>query len=165
MPEFIMPGKTAPDFADLPGFAQGYIEAMFWTETAHGYSIADWHSEETQADVREGRSDGVIPEDAGFVELHPDSLANILTDCAAFEQEAGDLLAKAYDRDGYTPERAGHDYWLTRNGHGTGFWDRSELDADKLGDALSEVARGRGEPQVWFADHVEYGDAPYVYHD
>lgn len=27
----------------------------------------------------------------------------------------------------YTAEHFGHDFWLTRNGHGAGFWDRKRL--------------------------------------
>ena len=36
------------------------------------------------------------------------------------------------------PGQAGHDFWLTRNGHGAGFWDRG---LGELGDRLSEAAR------------------------
>ena len=35
-------------------------------------------------------------------------------------------------------ERAGHDFWLTRNGHGAGFWDRG---LGALGDRLSAAAK------------------------
>ena len=38
--------------------------------------------------------------------------------------------------------RAGHDFWLTRNGHGVGFWDRGlEALGDKLS-AAAEIYRG-----------------------
>lgn len=37
-------------------------------------------------------------------------------DCAKFEALAGDLIADEL-------ERAGRDFWLTRQGHGAGFWD------------------------------------------
>ena len=36
----------------------------------------------------------------------------------------------------------GHDLWLTRNGHGAGFWDRG---LDDLGERLSAAARSLGE--------------------
>jgi hypothetical protein len=35
-------------------------------------------------------------------------------------------------------ERAGHDFWLTRNGHGAGFWDRG---LGTLGNRLSAAAK------------------------
>ena len=31
----------------------------------------------------------------------------------------------------------GHDLWLTSQGHGVGFWDREELDANDLGNRLT----------------------------
>ena len=37
-------------------------------------------------------------------------------------------------------ERIGHDFWLTRNGHGAGFWDGGWNDADFVKRALSFVA-------------------------
>lgn len=44
--------------------------------------------------------------------------------------------------DGSTPfECAGHDFWLTRNGHGAGFWDRGLGD---LGTRLAMSARAYG---------------------
>jgi len=39
-------------------------------------------------------------------------------------------------------EQIGHDFWLTRNGHGSGFWDRQYDNdpAETLGTRLSAVA-------------------------
>lgn len=45
---------------------------------------------------------------------------------------------------GINPERIGHDLWLTRNGHGAGFWDRG-LGAQ--GDSLTAICEALGE--VW----------------
>ena len=33
-----------------------------------------------------------------------------------------------------------HDLWLTRNGHGTGFWDRQLGISGEVGDALTTIA-------------------------
>ena len=37
-----------------------------------------------------------------------------------------------FRRDSLTPEQVGHNLWLSRNGHGTGFWDRGFLHGDFL---------------------------------
>ena len=42
----------------------------------------------------------------------------------------------------HDPAQAGHDFALTRNGHGAGFWDH---DAGEAGDALTESAEWFGE--------------------
>ena len=39
-----------------------------------------------------------------------------------------------------------HDFWLTRNGHGTGFWDRG---LGELGDKLTELAKSFGSADLW----------------
>lgn len=41
-----------------------------------------------------------------------------------------------------------HDFWLTRNGHGVGFWDRPEKYGEDLAEVLSEIAAGAGERRV-----------------
>ena len=43
-------------------------------------------------------------------------------------------------------EQAGHDFWLTREGHGVGFWDRVTLygSKGKIGLLLAEEAEGFG---------------------
>ncbi len=43
--------------------------------------------------------------------------------------------------------QAGHDFWLTRNGHGTGFWDKEEIYGVKNSEILTEMSKNFG--QVW----------------
>lgn len=102
-------------FFSLDTFTRAFIEAMFWTES--------------------GKDD--IAEDAGFSDLAGRTLQALMDDCARFQRENAVLLESAYQRDGYDAAQAGHDFWLTRNGHGTGFWDRDALDADDLGARLA----------------------------
>ena len=44
-------------------------------------------------------------------------------------------------------ERAAHDFWLTRNGHGAGFWDG---DWPLYGDIFTRIAQGYGEAYAIF---------------
>lgn len=49
---------------------------------------------------------------------------------------------------GCSPEcRAAHDFWLTRNGHGAGFWDRGY--PDDLGDRLTKAAKAAGSRDLY----------------
>lgn len=43
--------------------------------------------------------------------------------------------------DGISDEQIGHDFWLTRNGHGAGFWDRG---LGERGDWLTKQTEGYG---------------------
>ena len=69
-------------------------------------------------------------------DFHGSSIDKARFEVERFVSLAGDLL------DGLSDESIGHDFWLTRNGHGTGFWDRGLGD---VGDRLSEIARRFGE--------------------
>ena len=51
----------------------------------------------------------------------------------------------------YTSGQLGHDLWLSRNGHGAGFFDRDILDEGGLGEKLQGLARAMGESYVLFA--------------
>ncbi|QGZ16410.1 hypothetical protein Hena1_02600 [Erwinia phage Hena1] len=51
--------------------------------------------------------------------------------------------------DGYDYANAGHDFWLTRNGHGAGFWDRG---LGELGDRLTELSQSFGEKSPYIGD-------------
>lgn len=46
-------------------------------------------------------------------------------------------------------EQHGHDFWLTRNGHGAGFWDRGY--PDDIHSRLTESAHSFGEQHVFAA--------------
>jgi hypothetical protein len=56
------------------------------------------------------------------------------------------MLQKAYTSHNYDVEKAGRDFWYTRNGHGVGYWDRG---LDKaVAKSLSEAARTYGEAYI-----------------
>lgn len=141
MPQFILDGKDAPTFAALDPFTQGYIEAMFFTECEPGTTRETWKPE-TQSS---------LPGDVGFCDLAPDALARINHDCAEFQRAKAALLSWAYQRN-YDATQAGRDFWFTRCGHGVGYWDRKELEAKGLGDALSEAARKCGQRWAYLGD-------------
>lgn len=127
-------------FCDLDAFAQGYIEAMFFTECEPG-TDADSHDPETQS---------ALHGECGFADLAPEALAHIVAQCAAFQRDSAPLLEKAVVRD-YDSAQAGRDFWFTRNGHGVGFWDREELapDSDEY-EALTEImVANRDNNAVW----------------
>ena len=76
-------------------------------------------------------------------------------DTTTWDELADDMLAFADEY--YTEEVAelwsisqfGHDFWLTRNGHGAGFWDRGHGD---IGDRLTEAAKVYGEAVLYIGD-------------
>lgn len=165
MPQFEMEKDgtvNGQEFSDLSPFLQGYLEAMFFTNEATGVSMVDWNDPEVQSDRREGCLDGELPADAGFSDIYPDSLIKAHQDCSEFQQKARHLLSQAYSRN-YDAEQAGRDFWFTRNGHGVGFWDRDELDADDLGDKLSDIAKEFGSRDAAFGKAASGQESPTGY--
>jgi hypothetical protein len=78
-------------------------------------------------------------------DIAPETLKTMVADCQDFQGSFGDLLAQADQ----SLERSGHDFWLTRNRHGAGFWDRG---LGKLGDKLTEMAHPYGSFDLYIGD-------------
>lgn len=82
-----------------------------------------------------------IKPDCILADITHDSLCILEKDCATFQTEATKLLKRYYEVQG--EEQAGIDFWLTRNGHACGFWDRGGIDRE-LGQKLSDIAETFG---------------------
>jgi hypothetical protein len=81
--------------------------------------------------------------DYSAADVDAGSLASMRADCDAFvENNKNDLV-------NLTAEQAGHDFWLTRNGHGAGFWDRG---LGAIGDRLTEASKSLGDCNVYVGD-------------
>lgn len=114
-------------FKIMDNFTKAYIEAMLWTECDPG----------TDANTHDPENDFPLHGNCGIEDLAPKTLETIQKECADFQTKNADILKQAYRPD-YDEARAGHDFWLTRNGHGAGFWDRGLGD---IGDKLTDVSK------------------------
>jgi len=92
-------------------------------------------------------------------EFSEDANALALIDCTYFVRMALPWLEPACtDSDeesipDITPEMAGHDLWLTRCGHGTGFWDRGHT----YGNVLTGICEKMGNIDPYINDKGEIG--------
>ena len=69
-------------------------------------------------------------------------------DCEAFLESVSQMEGdKVFDR--IDAEQMGHDFALTRNHHGAGFWDRG---LGVLGDQLTALSRPFGESDLYVGD-------------
>lgn len=78
--------------------------------------------------------------------LSKEALARCRADCAAFRKTAKDLI----ERSGQSDSQVGHDFWLTRNRHGAGFWDRGLT--EDIGNGLTAIAHSFGEQDLYVGD-------------
>lgn len=72
-------------------------------------------------------------------ELDSDCRRDCIIDCLAFLRQSLPYLDCCMDFD-----QAGHDFWLTRNGHGTGFWDRPEIYGKYSSELLTKKSESFG---------------------
>jgi len=101
----------------------------------------------------ESDESGGVPLDDnyGFGDIHPDTLQEMVNDCEQFQRENADDIA-TWESSQYTAaEMAGHDFWLTREGHGAGFWDGDWDDA--VGKRLTIASERFGEFGLCVGDH------------
>lgn len=106
---------------NLDEFEKAYFECALWTAELHRESIDQ------------------------FNERH---VENSRKEIAAFKET--DAYKTAIEKGFWTESQAGHDFWLTRNHHGAGFWDRYAKGAGRhLGDKLTEIAQKYCEIYVY----------------
>jgi hypothetical protein len=74
------------------------------------------------------------------------SVAAAEVDCLDFVGSCGALL------EGLTDEQIGHDFWMTRNHHGAGFWDRG---LGEQGVKLTEIAHAYGSVDCYVDSNGE----------
>jgi hypothetical protein len=100
----------------------------------------------------ESDDDGGNPMDYNYSadDIHPDTLIKMVEDCSLFRQNNKRLIERLqYRHDSATDTQIAHDFWLTRCGHGAGFWDRGY---GVLGDKMTEVAKNFGNVDLYVGD-------------
>lgn len=115
--------------AHLDQFTRSYIQAMIWAST--------------------DEDDRPMDEDYNIDDLAPETLERIKVDCLRFVTAYRDVLRKVMGFNSYDWGSAGHDFWLTRCGHGAGFWDRG---MGEHGDELTEACEVYGNLDLYVGD-------------
>ena len=105
----------------LKKFYDAYAEAALWTSTDN---------------------DGSPLDELGVDSLAEETVAKMKADCRKFYLENQADIEDPYE--------AGHDFWLTRNHHGAGFWDRG-LD-EEVGARLTKASHAFGEVDLYVGD-------------
>lgn len=107
----------------LKDFTDAYVECAFWATV----------------------DDDGVPFDALSIDLAPGIAEQLGVDCEDFYSAHFATWRDA----GMDDAQAGHDFWLTRNGHGAGFWDRGIGEA---GDALTAASKAYGTCDLYMGD-------------
>jgi hypothetical protein len=115
-------------------FIAAYEECLLWSSTV-------WESEDVEP----------VPADSIDLPLSKQAKANCRADCIGFIRGNRSDLERALALGAWDASQAGHDFALTRNRHGAGFWDRywNESEEATLGDRLSDASRAYGGTDIW----------------
>ena len=130
------------DDSDLRAFVEGYAEALLWA--GQDWSAVDDISEHNPRPIDENHS---------VDDISVPLWLEIIDECFAFisEETTSEALSEAMElgSPGYGWEGAGIDFYLTRNRHGAGFWDRG---FGTVGAVLTAAAHPWGSTDEWCAD-------------
>jgi hypothetical protein len=107
----------------LDDFTEAYITAALWSTT------------DDEGDSLDSNYD--------IDDVATECLQRMIEDCSAFQHKHGDLFEGR-------EEGAGHDFWLTRNGHGAGFWDGDW--EEPTATTLTNASKKFGEVDLYVGD-------------
>lgn len=116
---------TTPKY--ISAFFNAYLSAALWTTPSE----------------HEGCDCDALDECFGIEDISSGTMRVMYEDCVDF------ILANRDDLKGLEPAQAGHDFWLTRNGHGAGYWDRG---LGESGDRLTAVSKVYGGVDLYVGD-------------
>jgi hypothetical protein len=127
----------------LDEFTLAYIECALWSSTNPDH--------ENDPSVGE-----CLDHDYGVYDIAPETLEAMVADCQAFQKQNAKWLVSVNQRGTSTSvlTQAGHDFWLTRNGHGAGFWDGDW--SHEAGKALTESSKRFGSVDLYPAEGKVY---------
>ena len=128
-----MKNRTRVQVPRLDAFTRAYVDAALW-------SSMDESDDATGGDP--------LDQNYSSDDIDPATIKQMIADCADFQEKYAELLSASGIDDG----RAGHLFWLNRNGHGTGFWDE-DID-EEFQEKLSAAAESYGEVNLQVDDGV-----------
>lgn len=110
-------------------FTWAYIDCALWASN-------------DESDERGGRP---LNENYGIDGFAEEALAKMIADCEKFKEENRTDI-----EDGLGYNAAGYDFWLTRCGHGCGFWDGDW--PEEIGERLTEASNKFGKCDIYVGD-------------
>lgn len=113
---------------NISKFVRAYLECALWTST----------------DETDEQGGNPLDENYDISDIDDKSIEQAIQDCESFQ----DFNAKLLDENGEDSEMNGHNFWLSRNGHGCGFFDA----CNDVGNKLQAAAKVYGEVNVYVGD-------------
>ena len=120
-------------------FTRGYLTCALWASTDENGNPLD-----DKYDIRDFDQSAIDKACADCKDFQEANAADM-----ALYVERRDMQDRLSGTGDTWDDYAGHDFWLTRNGHGVGFWDRG---LGELGDRLTKAAKTYGDADLYVGD-------------
>lgn len=131
---------TNDTIVDLEYELEQYIETALWSTNAD------------HLDPEGTGAEGSMEDHFAASDLSAEALDSMRSDLSEFLHHV-DPRALAFWEAELGAGQIGHDFWLTRNGHGAGFWDRFSTGLGaSFGRHLTENAKPYGESHIYAGD-------------
>jgi hypothetical protein len=121
----------------MDSFTRAYFETALWSST----------------DESNDQGGDPLDDNYSIDDISPETRTEMISDCADFQERYSKLLVES----GMDFSRAGHNFWLSRNGHGAGFFDDDQ-------DELQEAAKSYGEFTLYVGDDGQIHGTPLSGH-
>lgn len=142
--------------ADLDGTVNEALVTALWQSSEIELRRDGYTYDPESGDLVESE-DG--PEEYDIEDFADESRAYLREEIAEFIEAYPELVTDALHRDAYAASDGtgqlgafAHDFVLTRNGHGTGFWDRQALEEGGLGRKLADAVKKRPSLEIEVSD-------------
>ena len=109
-------------------FRKGYVDALLWSSVNNDADGEQFFDELAN----------------GYENFGVDSQERIDKDCKDFLEKALKFIPEG------SFDYAGHDFALTRNEHGAGFWDREDEYGQDAAEKLNNIAASFGEVYLFY---------------
>jgi hypothetical protein len=117
----------------LDVMVRDYIECALWSST----------------DESDESGGNPMNQNYDLDDISQETLDQAIQDCITFANDFHDCILSLHQQCKYDQGQAGHDLWLTRNGHGAGFWDRG---LGESGDKMTAKAKSMGAIYLYIGD-------------
>ncbi len=133
------------DEKDVKTILNSYLECALFTDSDE--LVKEYYSNtgNVYGDTTQDISELIGDVSFEIEDFSDDAKIRSYQDIKRFLSLAGDLVGSIDESD------IGHDLWLSRNGHGSGFFDRDYISQDVL-DELQEIASSLGSVSLYLDD-------------
>lgn len=114
--------------------------------------LTDFEKQYIQTALWASTTDNGDALDASFSvdDLAEETVEVMIEECNEFYSQVEAYLSKSGDKLENDITDLAHDFWLTRNSHGAGFWDGDY--PEKIGNALTKIAENFGSCELYVGD-------------